>query len=147
MQRWGSNYWDDFNKPKIVYTPVNSEYRFALVPERFIFNNSLFMITGTDIEIICALCNSTLFQFYLSKILSSGNYQYGSGIFFEKLPLVKIQNEDKKNILKNMVLELQENYSKSKVAEIDSMIFDLYNISQDERNIIKVSIDFKEIIS
>lgn len=36
-----------------------------------------------------------------------------------------------------MVLELQENYSKSKVAEIDSMIFDLYNISQDERNIIK----------
>ena len=46
-----------------------------------------------------------------------------------------------------MVLELQENYSKSKVTEIDSMIFDLYNISQDERNIIKVSIDFKEIIS
>ena len=83
------------------------------------------MITGTDIAIIYALCNSTLFQFYLSKI----------------------QNENKKNILKNMVLELQENYSKSKVAEIDSMIFDLYNISQDERNIIKVSIDFKEIIS
>ena len=80
---------DDFNKPKIVYTPVNSEYRFALVPEKFIFNNSLFMITGMDIEIICALCNSSLFQFYLSKILSGGNYQYGSGNFFESLPLIK----------------------------------------------------------
>ena len=127
-------YMEDFNKPKVVYTPVNSEYKFTLVPEKYVFNNSLFMITGEGLEIICALCNSSLFQFYLKKILSSGNYQYGSGNFFENLPLIKIQDKEQQKKLKMKLLDIQKEYTKSKAIEIDSMIFDLYNLSQEERD-------------
>ena len=35
-----------------------------------------------------------------------------------------------------MVYEIQKNFSESKAREIDSIIFDLYNITEDERNII-----------
>lgn len=132
MQRWGANYWDEFNKPKIVYTPVNSEYRFSLVPEKFIFNNSLFMITGKDIELICALCNSSLYEFYLSKILSSGNYQYGSGNFFESLPLIKIRDTSTKEKLKTLVNDIQKEYTEAKAKEIDRLVYALYGLTAEE---------------
>ena len=37
---------DDFYKQKLVWTPVNSEYKFTIIPENYFFNNSIFMITG-----------------------------------------------------------------------------------------------------
>lgn len=75
----------------MVYTPVNSVYKFALIPEGIMFNNSLFMITGEDIEIICALANSSLYQFYLSKILSGDNYQ----MFMNTIGItLRIENPD-----------------------------------------------------
>ena len=123
---------DDFDKPKIVYTPVNSEYRFCLVPERFIFNNSLFMITGEDLEIICALCNSSLFQFYLAKILSSGNYQYGSGIFFESLPLVKVSNNQQKKEIISLVTSVSKENSSDILQEIDRKVYELYGLTDKE---------------
>ena len=33
-------YLDDFNKQKLIWTPVNSEYKFTIIPERYFFNNS-----------------------------------------------------------------------------------------------------------
>lgn len=129
---------EDFFKQKVCWTPVNSEYRFTLVPKGTFFNNSLFMITGEGIEIICAVCNSKLYQYFLSKILSGDNYQYGSGKFFESLPIIKRIDEEKKVTLIKLVNEIQKDYTDSKLKEIDLIISDLYNLSNDERKEIGV---------
>ena len=84
------NYMEDFTKQKLVWTPVNSEYRFALIPEDVYFPNSLFMITGENIELLCGLFNSKLFRFYLYVMLSNGEYNYGSSAIFSKIPIKKL---------------------------------------------------------
>ncbi len=130
-------YWEEFFKPKIVYTPVNSEYRFALIEGTYFFNNSLFMITGENIEIICALCNSKVFLFYMEKILSNGNYQYGSGRFFENLPLLKINDRHTLNTIKKLVNTASENRPPKIIDEIDQIIYELYGLSNEEIVFIK----------
>ena len=90
------------------------------------------MITGKNIEIICALCNSKVFLFYMEKLLSNGNYQYGSGKFFENLPLLKINDRHMLNTIKKLVNTASENQSPQIIDEIDRIIFELYSLSNEE---------------
>jgi hypothetical protein len=118
------SYWEDFYKQKIVWTPVNSEYRFAFVPEGIFFNNSLFMMIGKHLKYLLSLFNSKLFIFYLDKILANGNYTYGSGETFKNTtvpyPTIDIEQQFEK------LLEMQQ------YNEIDKLIYDLYELSKEE---------------
>ena len=80
---------DDFSKPKLVWTPVNSEYRFTILPPEIYFNNSLFMITGRDIFFFCGVLNSKPYQFYLSLKFGGDTYMYGSREAMIQVPIPK----------------------------------------------------------
>jgi hypothetical protein len=123
------SYWEDFYRQKIVWTPVNSEYRFALVDEGIFFNNSLFMMNGGNLKYLLALFNSKLFIFYLDKILANGNYAYGSGNAFENIPILKPNKEIEQNI--EALLE-----SKA-YAEIDKIVYQVYALNSEEIDFIE----------
>ena len=123
------SYWDEFNKQKLVWTPVNSEYRFAIIPKGYVFNNSLFMMTGDKIELICAVLNSDLYRFYLYTMFSNGNYTYGSSAFFSKLPVIKETTLFGK--IKQLVDTINDNYA-DKIIELNNIIYGLYDISPEE---------------
>ncbi len=112
-------YMDDFNKPKLCWTPVNSEYRFAVIDAGIYVNNGIFMITGEHLDILCSILNSNLFIYYFNLLLSTG-YQYGSKDVFENLP-VNIEIATKHNL-----------------SEVD--IFRAYHLSEDEINCISESL-------
>ena len=78
---------EDFKIPKLVYTPVNSEYRFCVIYDEIYFNNSVFMITGIDVEAACFVFNSPVIRFYLKLILGGDNYEYGAKSIFETVPI------------------------------------------------------------
>jgi len=52
------NYLAEFEKEKVVWTPVNSQYSFTIIPPGYYFNNSIFMITNCNIKLWCAIFNS-----------------------------------------------------------------------------------------
>jgi hypothetical protein len=93
LQRWWANYRDDFNRQKLCRTPVNSEYRFAIVEANIFLNNGVFMITKAPLKMICSLMNSKLMIAYLN-IISSADYQYGGKELFETIPLPKDLKDD-----------------------------------------------------
>ena len=123
------DYMDEFNKQKLVWTPVNSEYRFAIIPKGYVFNNSLFMMTGDKIELICAVLNSDLYRFYLYTMFSNGNYTYGSSAFFSKLPVIKETTLFDK--IKQLVDTINDNFT-DKIIELNNIIYGLYDISPEE---------------
>ena len=84
---------DDFYKQKLVWTPVNSEYKFTIIPENYFFNNSIFMITGDDLYYLCGILNSTLYKKYFEVNFTKGNYNYGSASSLKKLPILKLPKE------------------------------------------------------
>ncbi len=51
-------YYPEFEKEKVVWTPVNSEYSFAILPTGYYFVNSVFMITGENVKYFCSILNS-----------------------------------------------------------------------------------------
>ena len=131
------NYMDDFYKQKLVWTPVNSEYRFCIVPEKYFINNSLFMITGQQLELLCAFLNSKLFRAYFELLLSNGNYAYGSRDFFKNVPIVK--ESIYSNILISMVKEIYAKKVSSEdiINRIDSIIYKIYDLSESEKEYIE----------
>ena len=131
------NYMDDFYKQKLVWTPVNSEYRFCIVPEKYFINNSLFMITGQQLELLCAFLNSKLFRAYFELLLSNGNYAYGSRDFFKDVPIVK------ESIYSNSLISMVKEIYTEKVnleditSKIDSIIYKIYDLSESEKEYIE----------
>ena len=126
-------YMEDFFKPKIVWTPVNSEYRFSFVKEGVFLNNSLFMVTGEALKYLCALFNSKLFIYYISVMLTGGCYAYGSKDSFNNLPAKRIGVVEQKQIEALVDKITDENYIQQQSA-IDSWFYKLYNISIAEQN-------------
>ena len=93
-------YYAEFEKEKIVWTAVNSEYRSAILPQNYSLNNSLFMITGDHIKFICAYINSKLCRKYLEWTLSKeDSYAYGRKEVFELLPIPKLTDKNKREFM------------------------------------------------
>lgn len=128
------NYADDFMQQKLVYTPVNSEYRFAMVPENIYFPNSLFMITGEKIKYLCALFNSKIYRFYLHIMFSNGKYAYGSSSFFSSLPIRIFENSEK---IEKLVDLITTDYSNEIYEKINNLFYESYQITAEERDYIE----------
>ena len=58
------SYWDDFNKPKIIWKIIGSNLAFALDNERFIVNNACYLMTGVEIESMLPYLNSRIMNWY-----------------------------------------------------------------------------------
>jgi hypothetical protein len=121
LQRWGSNYWDDFSKQKIVWARLMriSKHdfanfpRFALVPERTFVVDSLCFITGNNLLFLLGILNSEFAQYYFFNsiaILDNGGMQMRQQ-YIELLPIPLVNNETKEKIV-NLVKLLQYQFSK-----------------------------------
>ena len=129
LQRWGSNYSDDFNKQKLIWTPVNSEYKFTVIPEGYFFNNSIFMITGNDLYYLCGILNSSLYQKYFEMVFTNGSYNYGSASNIKKLPIITLPNEIHSNIEELVKTILSENKLEL-CSQIDNLIYTSLGIKE-----------------
>lgn len=128
-------YWQDFGKEKVVWTAVNAEYRFTTVPPNVYINNALFMITGKNIKTICAVANSRLFIHYLNLLLSTV-YTYGSGIFFEDLPIVRPADTSAIDALVDKILAVKAADPAADTSgaerQIDEEVERLYGLTEEE---------------
>ena len=122
-------YLDDFNKQKLIWTPVNSEYKFTIIPEGYFFNNSIFMITGNDLYYLCGILNSSLYQKYFEMVFTNGSYNYGSASSIKKLPIIKLSNEIHSNIEKLVKTILSENKLEL-CSQIDNLIYTSLGIKE-----------------
>ncbi|WP_195252514.1 TaqI-like C-terminal specificity domain-containing protein [Hoylesella timonensis] len=105
--------------------------------EKFYTNQKCFIITGKNIAYLTAVFNSSLFKYCFRDSFPElqGGTRELSKIFFEKVPVTKIT--DVQNLLfKDAVSDIQNEYTKQKAQKIDSMLFDLYKLTPEERKAI-----------
>ena len=130
-------YLEDFNKPKIMYPNMTKFLPFYYDKKGFYQNDKSFMITGKNIAFLAAFLNSSLFKFcYIDNFpeLQGGTRELRK-IFFDKIPVLQVTDEMNTKF-KSFVDDIQSEYTKSKAIAIDAMIFDLYNLSEIERQVI-----------
>ncbi len=136
-------YLEDFFKPKVMYPNMTKYLPFYYDEKGFFQNDKSFMITGRNVAYLTAFLNSSLFKFcFLNNFpeLLGGTRELRK-IFFDKIPVLEVDDSTNKQFEK-LLLDIQQEYTKSKAIAIDAIIFDLYKLTLEERNLI----GFVEII-
>ena len=130
-------YWEEFYKPKLIYPNMTKYMPFVFDNKSFFTNQKCFIITGKNVAYLTAFLNSSLFKYCFRDSFPElqGGTRELSKIFFEKIPIREVT--DAQNFLFQKVIEdIQGEYTKQKALRIDSMLFDLYNLTPEEREAI-----------
>ena len=100
-------------------------------------NQKCFIITGNSTAFLTAFFNSSLFKFCFRDSFPEllGGTRELSKIFFDKIPILKVDNETEEKF-KIAIEDIQTEYTKEKAITIDNAIFDLYQLTEEERKII-----------
>ncbi|WRC67292.1 Eco57I restriction-modification methylase domain-containing protein [Helicobacter pylori] len=150
LQRWAANYYQEFEKEKIVYGEIVQEPRFYLDNGEcelgyFYAEATSFILTGEHLRYLLGMLHSKLITFafktfYAGGGLGESGYRYKKA-FIERLPIPKITPENQKlahkitdcaeRILKSKEKDPKANTQRSE-KEIDALVYQLYNLTDEE---------------
>ena len=113
-------YWEEFEKPKIIYPEITKYMPFYYDEKHFCGNNKCFILTGDSLSYLTCLFNSKLFDFCFRETfpLLLGGTRELRKVFFEKLPIRKVSISQEEYLAK-FLLEIQS------LAEKDQSFVDL----------------------
>lgn len=144
LQRWASDYWKLFEKPKIMYQVFQVKPCFIYDDEGIYCNNSMWFIPSDD-KVLLGILNSKLGWWLISKYCTQ--IQNGYQLiwkYFSQIPIAIGKPEIRKEIeiRVNKILENKRNNSKIDSSileeEIDNLVFTLYEIENENFNIKKI---------
>ncbi|WP_441699310.1 type IIG restriction enzyme/methyltransferase [Helicobacter pylori] len=155
LQRWAANYYQDFEKEKIVYGEIVQEPRFYLDNGEcelgyFYAEATSFILTGEHLRYLLGMLHSKLITFafktfYAGGGLGESGYRYKKA-FIERLPIPQITPQNQKLAHKitdcaKAILEAKEKDPKANTQklekEIDALVYQLYNLTDAEIKIIE----------
>ncbi len=107
------DYYNEFEKPKIIYPEIASEGRFTLDYDNLYCDMTAFII-GSDSSFLLSILNSKLFGFLFQNTSSEirGGYLRWKRQYMYPLPIPKIQNESDFSIIVEKIRESVSNYQK-----------------------------------
>ena len=128
---------EDFNKQKIIYPNMTKYMPFVYDDMSYITNQKCFIVTGNNVAYLTAFFNSSLFKYCFRDSFPElqGGTRELSKIFFDKIPVCKV-SESQNSLFQELVEDIQHEYTKQKALQIDTMLFDLYALSSEERKVI-----------
>ena len=103
----------------------------------FYQNDKSFMITGRHIAFLTAFLNSSIFKFcFLNNFpeLQGGTRELRK-VFFDKIPVIQIEDQVNEQFA-CLVSEMQTNPTVEKAKDIDTLLFNVYGLTDAEREII-----------
>ncbi len=148
-------YLEDFEKEKIVYGEIVQEPRFYLDNGEcelgyFYAEATSFILTGEHLRYLLGMLHSKLITFafktfYAGGALGESGYRYKKA-FIERLPIPKITPQNQELACKitdcaKAILEAKEKDPKANTQElekeIDALVYQLYNLTDEEIKIIE----------
>ena len=142
------SYSEDFFRPKIIYPNMTKFLPFVYDEDCFLTNQKCFIVIGNNIAYLTAFFNSSLFKYSFRDNFPElqGGTRELSKIFFDKIPVKKIDANIEK-IFRKLVLQIQTSKRQNKDSkqfeqQIDELIFDIYELIDEERQ----TIGFIEIV-
>ncbi len=159
LQRWAANYYQDFEKEKIVYPCIMAkEPCFVYEEKGFYAPAPANIITGDKIEIkyITALLNSKCIYFAMRKFYMGGGIEGELKTNnLEKIPIPQITEKNQELARKitdgaEQILKVKEKDPKANTQElekeIDALVYQLYNLTDEEIKIIEEGQEIKSAL-
>lgn len=146
LQRWGANYYREFDEEKLIYIHTAKNHEFYYDTEKHYVNNSCYIIANKSKFLFCFL-NSFLFK-YFKKIKFVA---YGDGtedgrckLDGNKMATVPIRYNVDERPFEKLFDELPKAVNNDNTAritdlesEIDHLIYWMYDLTEDEIKIVE----------
>jgi adenine-specific DNA-methyltransferase len=138
-------YWEDFSKQKIVWIELVDKGRFAIdTSDKFLTLNGTFIMTGNDLEFICAVLNNPITSWHFNTFCISsgvGTNQWRE-LYVRDLLIPNVSIERKNDIIritKNIVaLEKAKKDYTEEINELNKLIYNLFELDAEEINFIEI---------
>jgi hypothetical protein len=137
-------YHEEFSKEKIVWQRVTKEPMFCLTESNIFIQDSMaFITTDENTSYLMVILNSRLIKLFVEMFVHKyGNTGYLlSNQYVEQLPIPKISKIDQQPFIKlvDKILQAKKNGKDTTIleAEIDELVYKLYNLTADEIKIIE----------
>ncbi len=138
-------YYESFLKPKIIYPVITKFLPFVFDRDNFFFNDKVFMMVGQKIEYLTGFLNSKLFKFCFTDNFPElqGNSKELRKVIFQEIPVKPPSEEEEKPFISlvNEILAAKKADAKADTseaeAEIDRLVYKLYDLTDDEISIIE----------
>lgn len=138
------SYYNEFEKPKIIYPNIAKEPLFALDRSKYYPNQKCFVLGIEDSFLLGAL-NSNVMAFWFKKVLPKlrGGYYEPSKVFMESFP-IPVASIDAEEQITKLVDFLSSCGNKSAAAldancRLNKLIYQLYGLSSSEIELIEDS--------
>ncbi len=101
LQRWGADYWEEYEKPKIIYPDIYAHQSFAWDEEGFYLATASYFIP-TEEKWLTAVLNSSLIEWYYSQISNKlrGGYLRAFSDYMRQVPIPPAEDWQKEIIEK-----------------------------------------------
>ncbi|MGY6530395.1 MAG: class I SAM-dependent DNA methyltransferase [Cyanobacterium sp.] len=139
-------YWEDFEKPKIIYPNMTKYFPFFLdIHDNYYHNDKSFHIITNQIFWLISFLNSKLFYYCFRDNFSEllGGTRELRKVFMEQIPVQQITEKEEKPF-KKLVTKIMEMKKKDKEADtkeleekIDQLVYKLYGLTEEEIKIVE----------
>ena len=130
------SYWEDFNKPKIIWKRIGSILRFSYDDKGCVGLDSTCFATGADIEYLCCVLNSKMGHYLLKDAPKTGTGDLLISVQAVEPIWVPLPTREISDMLKSKLSSLISDNSEVYNKEIDDIVFELYHLSPDEKDYI-----------
>jgi adenine-specific DNA-methyltransferase len=130
-------YFQDFEKPKIVWGNLALRSQFSFVKENYYINAPSAFI-ATENYYLLAVLNSKIADYYIKQlgVSRNGGYFEYKPMFVQQLPIPNVAENEQKQfqlIIEKLLHERAENRNTADLEiRIDEMIYELYDLSNEE---------------
>ena len=144
LQRYASDYYQNFSKEKIIWIELSPDNRFAFSAKEEYVLAGAFLMTGKSLKYLLAFLNSTICKFYFKLICNSsgmGTVQWKE-FSMERIPIPKLDEKKQQPFIKlvDQILnitnepEYQQNQKKETLVKeleekINSLFYKMYELT------------------
>ncbi|MBO7066740.1 MAG: type II restriction endonuclease [Alphaproteobacteria bacterium] len=127
------SYWDDFNKPKIIYQELSQGSRFAFDSDgTFFVSNTAYLLTGEHLEYLLKVLNSKIIEFVFRNYYSTSMGETGLRWLNQYIVNQPIPKPTEK------IIEQLQTASES---DVEKILEKLYDLSDSEMQFISDSVN------
>lgn len=141
LQRYAADYHLEFEKPKIIYPDISQVSKFAWDESKSFLGNTAYFIPTDELWLV-GLLNSKLIWWYYWNIGSAirGGFVRFFSQYMETTPIQRITDAQQAPIIERTraILKKPDSAAVPRIeAEIDQLIYSIYNLTQEEIQIIE----------
>lgn len=142
LQRYAAEYWQEFEKPKIIYPDIAQRAEFAFDDGGRFAVNTLYILPTSEKWLLSILNSSLMFWFYtkISAQIRGGFVRYIAQ-YVSQIPIVRNTQINTVNLLTEQLLAAKATNPAADVsaleAEIDQRVYALYGLTAEEIRIVE----------